>query len=47
VKFGNTTESVEFRLPDATNGTETLLEFVDTTFGINKLGETSEERMGI
>jgi hypothetical protein len=32
------TESVEFRLPDAANGTETLLEFVDATFGIDKLG---------
>ena len=41
------TGSVEFRLPNAANGTETLLEFVDATFGIDKLGEASEERMGI
>ena len=47
VKFGKWTGSVEFRLPNAANGTETFLEFVDATLGVNKLGEASEERMGI
>jgi len=41
------TGSVEFRLPDATNGTETLLEFVDPSLSIDKLGKASEEWMGI
>jgi hypothetical protein len=47
VKFGKMTESVGFRLPDATNGTEAFLEFVDAAFGIHELGESGEERMGI
>lgn len=47
VKFGRMTESVDFRLPDATNGTEAFLEFVDAAFGIHELRKSSEERMGI
>ena len=47
MKFGKMTESVDFRLPDATNGTEAFLEFVDATFGIHELRESGEERMGI
>ena len=31
----------------AHRGTETFLELVDTTFGVDKLLLTSEERMGI
>ena len=41
------TESVDFWLPDATNGTEALLEFVDAAFGVHELRESGEERMGI
>ena len=41
------TGSVEFRLPNATDGTEAFLEFVDATFGIHELRESGEERMGI
>ncbi len=41
------TESVDFRLPDATNGTEAFLEFVDAAFGIHELRKSGEERMGI
>ena len=47
VKFGKMTGSVEFRLPNAADGTEAFLEFVDAALGVNKLGEASEERMGI
>jgi hypothetical protein len=47
VKFGKMTGSVEFRLPNAANGTETFLEFVDPSFGIHELCESGEERMGI
>lgn len=39
--------SVELGLADATNGAETLLELIDTTFGIHKLSKSSEERMGV
>ena len=42
-----TTESVEFRLPDATNGAEAFLEFVDASLGIHELRESGEERMGV
>jgi len=41
------TGSVEFRLPNAADGTETLLEFIDPAFRIHKLGEAGEERMRI
>ena len=47
VKFGKATGSVEFRLPDATHGAEAFLEFVDTPLGVYKLGEPSEEWMGV
>ena len=47
MKFGKMTESVEFRLPDATHGTEAFLEFVDASLGVNKLGQASEERMRV
>ena len=47
MKFGKWTGSVEFRLPDAANGTETLLEFVDAAFGIHKLRESGEEGVRI
>jgi hypothetical protein len=47
VKFGKRTGSVDFRLPNATNGAEAFLEFIDTALSIHKLGETREEWMGV
>jgi len=47
VKFGNRTESVGFRLPNAANGTEAFLELIDAAFRIDELGKPGEERMGI
>ena len=47
VKFGKWTGSVDFRLPNAADGTEAFLEFVDASFGVHELGEAGEERMRI
>ena len=47
MKFGKMTGSVEFRLPDATNGAEAFLELVDAPLGIHELRESREERMGV
>lgn len=41
------TGSVDFRLPNAANGTEALLEFVDPSFGIDELGQSGEEGMRV
>jgi len=47
VKSGIADGSIELRLSDAANRAETLLEFVDPTFGIHKLRQPGEERMGV
>ena len=39
--------SVELRLADAADGAETLLEFVDAAFGVHKLRQSGEERVGV
>ena len=46
-KSGKRRDLVDLRLSDAAHGTETLLEFVDATFGIHKLRKSGEERMGV
>lgn len=47
VKIGIKIESIDLRLPNAADSSETLLEFVDAAFRIDKLREASEERMRI
>jgi len=44
---GKRRDLVDLRLSDAAHGAETLLEFVDATFGIHKLRKSGEERMGV
>jgi hypothetical protein len=46
-KVGNKTGSVELRLSNAADRSETLLEFVDATFGIDELRESGEEGVRI
>jgi hypothetical protein len=40
-------KSVDFRLPNATNGTEAFLELINAALGVHKLGEAGEEWMRI
>ena len=47
MKSGNFGRLANLRLPNATDGAETLLEFVDAAFGVHELLLTREERMGI
>ena len=38
---------IDFRLPNAANCAEAFLELVDASLGVNKLRQSSEERMGV
>lgn len=47
MKIENEWELVQLRLPNAANGTEAFLEFIDASFGVHKLREACEKRMRV
>ena len=47
MKFGDRTGSVELRLSNAADRSETLLEFIDAAFGIDELRESGKEGVRI
>jgi hypothetical protein len=40
-------ELIQLWLPNAADSAKTFLEFIDASFGVHKLGKSSEERMRI